>query len=144
MASIKCPMCGYQFDSSGYLNCQNCPLHGSCNIVCCPNCGYEMIDLQRSKFAHILSKILPQKIPEDHLRHNLTLSDAGPGKKVIIAGFSKQISPLQRSHLQAYGLIPGRTVQVIQHSPVTMVRVDHTELAMERTLAQDVYIDESA
>lgn len=44
--------------------------------------------------------------------------------------------------LQAYGLIPGYWVRVQQHSPVTVIQIDHLELALENELARQVLIEE--
>ena len=39
---MKCPLCGTEFDEGSVVACQSCPLAGkNCNLVCCPNCGYE-------------------------------------------------------------------------------------------------------
>lgn len=40
---MECPLCGKSFDENRTENtCQGCPLHGKCNMVKCPGCGYEM------------------------------------------------------------------------------------------------------
>jgi len=40
---MECPFCGYKFDENRNVDtCQGCPLGGNCNLVKCPNCGYEM------------------------------------------------------------------------------------------------------
>ncbi|HFB67715.1 MAG TPA: hypothetical protein ENJ66_02025 [Calditrichae bacterium] len=39
---MKCPLCGYEFDHGNNSRCTTCPLNHGCQIVCCPNCGYEM------------------------------------------------------------------------------------------------------
>ncbi len=38
-------------------------------------------------------------------------------------------------------LVPGRLVQVLQQEPVTVVRADHTELALEGDLASKVLVE---
>ena len=40
---MKCALCGHEFDEeqSG-SSCKGCPLSGACNMVRCPNCGYEV------------------------------------------------------------------------------------------------------
>jgi Fe2+ transport system protein FeoA len=43
--------------------------------------------------------------------------------------------------MQAYGLAPGRLVEILQQDPVTVVRADHTELALEDDLARKVLIE---
>lgn len=40
---MKCTMCGYLFEQkSGKAACKNCPLGSGCDMVCCPNCGFEV------------------------------------------------------------------------------------------------------
>ncbi len=52
-----------------------------------------------------------------------------------------QPGPAARAlQLQAYGLIPGRKVRVVQQHPVTVVLADHTELALEGELAAGVLV----
>ena len=38
-SKYKCPLCGFEFDKSE-LKCHSCPMSASCNVICCPNCGY--------------------------------------------------------------------------------------------------------
>jgi len=38
---MKCPLCGCEFSESATTQCRRCPLHGDCQLVCCPNCGYQ-------------------------------------------------------------------------------------------------------
>lgn len=46
----------------------------------------------------------------------------------------------RQSQLQAYGLIPGRQVQVLQVWPVVVVLLEHTELALENELAGQIWV----
>jgi hypothetical protein len=39
---MKCALCGYVFEEGGIAACQGCLFSKSCNMVCCPNCGYKM------------------------------------------------------------------------------------------------------
>jgi Fe2+ transport system protein FeoA len=70
----------------------------------------------------------------------LTLLDVPPGCRVKIEGFATHLSPARKSQLQAYGLVPGYWVEVLQHSPVTVVKIDHSEVAMENDLAGQVWV----
>lgn len=70
----------------------------------------------------------------------MTLTDVLPGDRAHIAGFSDALSLQQREHLQAYGLVAGRTVRVLQHAPVTVIQVEHLELALEAELANLVHV----
>lgn len=38
---MKCPLCGYAFVDGETPLCHKCPLHKNCDLVCCPNCGYQ-------------------------------------------------------------------------------------------------------
>jgi hypothetical protein len=44
--------------------------------------------------------------------------------------------------LQAYGLASGYWVRVLQRTPVIVLQIDHLELAMEKSLAAQVIIEE--
>ncbi|MEK6647384.1 MAG: hypothetical protein AABY84_12010 [Candidatus Firestonebacteria bacterium] len=39
---MKCALCGYEFsEKESVSTCKNCPLHKGCELIKCPNCGYE-------------------------------------------------------------------------------------------------------
>ena len=67
-----------------------------------------------------------------------TLADVPPGAQAEVESFLAGLSDERQAHLRAYGLAPGSRVQVKQHRPVTVVQIDHTELAMEAVLARQV------
>lgn len=71
-----------------------------------------------------------------------TLAEVPPGCQARVTGFSSRLSPDRFAYLQAYGLVPGYWVRVIQHSPVVVVQIDHTELALELDLAGSVNVAE--
>lgn len=74
----------------------------------------------------------------------MTLTDTPPGSRVHIAGFAEDLPFPLREHLQAYGLVQGREVRVLQHSPATVVRIEHMELALEAELAGKVKVRREA
>jgi Fe2+ transport system protein FeoA len=71
----------------------------------------------------------------------LSLADVPAGEKVCVCGFISGLSAEQRSHLQAYGILPGHCVKILQHSPVTIVQIEHMELALENGLARYVQVE---
>jgi Fe2+ transport system protein FeoA len=175
---LTCPMCGHRFDPHDHAACGSCPLQRGCQLVCCPNCGYEMIDVKQSRLASAAAGLFSLGQAEGrhasamtkpgrtgHGRHNraghgffsgkwgkirkrrkcwktagLTLAEVPLGYIVKVVGFSPALSPDRRAHLQAYGLVPGYQVLVTQHSPVTVVRVENTELALEDDLAGKIQV----
>ena len=68
-----------------------------------------------------------------------TLAQADSGQQVTITGFGS-LSPIYRQHLQAYGLLPGRTVLVLAQQPITIVMIEQTELAFEGEIARQVLV----
>lgn len=50
----------------------------------------------------------------------------------------------QREQLHGYGILPGRIVRVMQRTPVTVVQIEHIELAIETEVARAVRVDELA
>jgi Fe2+ transport system protein FeoA len=74
----------------------------------------------------------------------MTLNDITPGGQARIAGFSDDLAPALREHLQAYGLVQGRVLRVLQHSPATVVQVEHLEVALEAELAGKVRVTAEA
>lgn len=55
---LTCPLCGTQFDPDLHVNCQACPLQTGCQLACCPNCGFEMVNVQRSVVARLAARWL--------------------------------------------------------------------------------------
>jgi hypothetical protein len=53
-----CSLCGYEYEAGAVTACQSCPLHGGCALACCPRCGYQEPDLERSAAAGWLRRIL--------------------------------------------------------------------------------------
>lgn len=78
-----------------------------------------------------------------HRRHTrgLTLADVAPGVLARIVGI-EDLPGHARSKMVAMGLVPGRFVEVIRHKPVTLVRAEHAELALEDELASGITVKE--
>ena len=133
-------MCGHTFDPALQKGCQACPMHKGCSLVCCPQCGFEMVDIQGSKLARIFSRLLP-KSKENSINNASDLAGINPGQQAKVLGFTTTLPTDRLTYLQSYGLIPGRVVRVVQHSPVTIIQVEHTELALEREMARDIQVE---
>lgn len=70
------------------------------------------------------------------------LTELSPGTRARILGFDDLLSPERRAILQAYGVLPGSEMWVRQHHPVTVIQVEHTELALEADLADAILVEE--
>jgi Fe2+ transport system protein FeoA len=64
-----------------------------------------------------------------------TLDRSGPGARLVVERLD-ELPDWQAHRLESYGLAPGRAVDVVQTSPVVIVRVDHVELVLERQVAR--------
>jgi Fe2+ transport system protein FeoA len=88
---------------------------------------------------------------QDDERFPLTLLDVPLGCRAKIgdppnpAGLSaSETNPALPGleQLQAYGLASGYWVRVLQRTPVIVLQIDHLELAMEKSLAAQVIVEE--
>jgi Fe2+ transport system protein FeoA len=73
--------------------------------------------------------------------HKLTLAEVPVGSDVCVSGFVPGLSSGQRLQLQTFGLLEGHCVHVVQHSPVTIIQIEHIELALENGLARQVFVE---
>lgn len=140
---IKCTMCGHQYDPDQHLACQSCPLHSDCNLVCCPACGYQTVNTGRSilvRLARYLSTLKPSSRMVSEPMEGITLADVPPGHQAQVVGFSPAFPADRKAYLQAYGLVLNHSVWVVQHSPVTIIRLDNIELALENDLAKGIKV----
>ncbi len=67
------------------------------------------------------------------------LADARVGQDVLVLGYGRLAAP-EQAHLQAYGLVAGRRVHVLQQHPVTVILIEQTELAFEKEVAREVIV----
>ncbi len=74
------------------------------------------------------------------LKKKTTLLEIPPGSQAQVVDFY-DLSAVQVENLQAYGLAPGHQLQVLQHSPVTVIQIGNTELALEAEIARQVEVE---
>jgi Fe2+ transport system protein FeoA len=113
-------------------------------MICCPNCGYEMVDATRSRLAGWLRKLWPQAAPA---RAAVVLATAKPlvlsqaPMRVNLAVQSlADLPPHIQARLSVLGLLPGAEVQLLQRRPAPVVRVGETELAIGLELLDQVRV----
>jgi Fe2+ transport system protein FeoA len=70
----------------------------------------------------------------------VALTAVAPGARVTVAGFGAGIAVLQLEQLMSYGLVEGRTVEVLEQRPVTVLLLDQTELALEDAVAAAIRV----
>jgi Fe2+ transport system protein FeoA len=139
---IVCLICGYRFNPVERDACGPCPLKKGCAFVCCPACGYGMVDLEHSRLIKLGSRIAGGlRIAWRHGRRTreITLADVPPGSRAHVEALNG-LPTSQHEQLQAYGISTGHWVDVVQQAPVTVVRVGNTDLAFERAIARSIHV----
>lgn len=137
---MVCNFCGFHYDPDQHLACQSCPLHANCNLVCCPACGYQTVNPRRSSLVRLVRRFPRHKKFPRKSQQGLTLADVPPGCTAEFMGFADSFPADRKASLQAYGLVVNHKVQVVQHAPVTIIRLDNIELALERDLARGIKV----
>ena len=46
--TVRCALCGHVFDPAALACHPACPMHAGCAVICCPQCGYQMVNEARS------------------------------------------------------------------------------------------------
>ncbi len=55
---IECVACGLRYPiSQGQDSCGHCPLHEACSTSCCPRCGTNNINPDKSRLARWLNRL---------------------------------------------------------------------------------------
>lgn len=53
----QCALCGYEYDASQLVCHPSCPLAEKCSVICCPNCGYQVVDETQSATVKFVEKV---------------------------------------------------------------------------------------
>ena len=140
-AIVPCALCGHRFDPQATNVCASCPLGRGCSLACCPNCGYSAPDPGRSTVVRLAARAAAVLAGRRgvHADSPTTLAQVAPGSRATIETL-EEVPVRQREQLLAYGIAPGRVVDVLQIRPVTIVRIEHAELAFETTLSRAIGI----
>ncbi|HEX9798235.1 MAG TPA: FeoA family protein [Anaerolineales bacterium] len=139
-----CPVCTTEFDPSARAACSACPVGRGCHMICCPHCGHTTIDTSQSQLAGWVSTLFKDgtNVDDTMLRpiHNKRcLSQVGRGQRVCVLDLTR-LPAVRRRFLHSFGVTPGATLVVRQQNPLTIFEIDHTELALERELAEAVVV----
>jgi Fe2+ transport system protein FeoA len=112
-------------------------------LICCPNCGYQVVDESKSGVVRALRKLWPgagdpQAAPgrDDDA---VPLTHVGTGIPVEVLGLA-EMPPMRASRLTAFGLAPGTMVALAQRRPVPVVRVGETELALSEEIVGQIHV----
>lgn len=149
---MRCGLCGHRFDPVSLACHSACPLGAHCNLICCPNCGFQVVDASKTRLGGWLSRTLRPRRREERRRTQLAaeaverraretipLSHVLPGREVRIVALREMSGP-RISRLGAFGLVPGSRVEVVQRRPAPVVRVGETEIALSVEILERIEI----
>lgn len=145
---MRCQLCGFEFDPDQRTCHPACPLHSRCNLICCPNCGYQVVDASRSRAAGWLRRWWKAKTPAQTVDPT-TPPAAGSGICPLVdlpLGIEAEIEamddldPARLARLSVYGLCPGSRVCLLQRHPACVIRSGETELALSREILAQIQV----
>lgn len=140
---MRCRLCGHEFDPQALACHAECPMGSRCSLICCPACGYQVVDESRSTLARALRRLWPERKASRGRRSRrvpgvpLTHVPVGGGAEILAL---EGMPATRLARLVAFGLAPGTTVEVLQARPVPVVRVGETELAISREILAQIRV----
>jgi Fe2+ transport system protein FeoA len=147
---MRCGLCGHRFDAASLACHSACPLGAHCNLICCPNCGFQVVDATKTRLGGWLSRVVPARRSEGETRpsgpparpvprETIPLSHVLPGREVQIVALREMSGP-RISRLGAFGLVPGSRIEVVQRRPAPVVRVGETEIALSVEILERIEV----
>lgn len=142
---MNCPLCGLSFDETKLACHPSCVLHEACNVICCPGCGYQMVDTSRSKLAGSLRRLFRcgHHTPAAPQQRRCSLTDMRAGQSGTVAAVGSDSEDV-RERLMILGVMPGAAFTLVQRRPAFVVRVGLTELSLEHNVAAAIGVNAPA
>jgi len=88
---------------------------------------------------NIPPNVKPVNPPHNSAPNVIPLIEAPAGTPVRIVS-TDGLSPQIWVTLQAYGIVPGKLIRLLQHNPEFVVEVEATELAFEKEVAVKIFV----
>lgn len=145
---MQCQLCAYEFDATSLACHTHCPLGSRCHLICCPNCGYQVVDESQSKLVRWLEGwMAPKQEPaKAAARSRRVLEEKLAPLSHIPDGMQAEIRLLDElssqrlARLSVFGLMPGSQVTVLQRKPAPVVRIGETELALSMEILDHIWV----
>jgi Fe2+ transport system protein FeoA len=137
---MQCPLCGLEFDETEMSCHSSCAFNQACGIICCPNCGYQVNDISKSRIAGFLQKVLARRNARAKIAGVYPLSALSAGQSAKVVRLTSE-DHARQERLNVFGLMPGATVTLQQRQPAFVLRVGFTELSIERNIAEEIMVE---
>jgi Fe2+ transport system protein FeoA len=138
---MKCPLCGYEFDPTRLVCHGSCPMADRCAIICCPHCGYQVVDESKSRLAGLIQQAWHRVFHRGPYPEGLIpLRDLPPGQTARVARLGSR-DPARLWKLSAYGLVPGSVVRLQQRTPAYVVWIGETQVSLDEEVAREIWLE---
>ncbi len=153
---MHCPLCGFEYDEKQLACHIACPLAPGCAIICCPNCGYQMVDEDKSRLAKLLRRLWKTKPDRRDLARSdraglngqlrvnkqmkLAINNLKPGQTALVVELLSA-DPARLDRLCSYGMAPGSLVRVEQLQPALILRIGETEISIDEAVAREIIVE---
>ena len=137
---MHCPLCGFEYDEKQLACHVACPLAAGCAILCCPNCGYQMVDEDKSRLAKLLRRWWKTARGRVNKQMKLAINDLKPGQTAVVVELLSA-DPARLDRLCSYGMAPGSLVRVEQLQPALILRIGETEISIDEAVAREIIVE---
>lgn len=130
---MKCSLCGFEFNEKDARTCcGGCGLIKKCELLKCPNCGFEAAPDPKwaKKFKETVSKPNKPVMPLTDLSKNKDAS------VVYIRTHDK--NALQK--MIAMGILPNTKIKVLQKFPSYVLQMGKSQFVVDKELAWQIYV----
>lgn len=140
---LRCPLCGHEIETAALPCHASCPLGPRCGLICCPSCGYQVVDESRSVIGRLLrgrpraSDAAPG--PSRRAETDVPLTHVRSGSRAEIRSL-RGMAPGRSARLGAFGVVPDTQVTLVQHRPVPVIRVGETEIALSEEILGQIWV----
>lgn len=137
---MRCRLCGHEFEPSGLACHTSCPLGSHCSLICCPNCGYQVVDESKSWLARLLDRWWPaDPLPTVDVAAPCPLARMPTGMAAEVLRL-QGMSPQRLARLSVFGLVPGSQVTILQRQPVPVLGIGETELSLSPEILEQIWV----
>jgi Fe2+ transport system protein FeoA len=147
--TVRCSLCGHGFEPAGLACHAECPLGPRCGLICCPSCGYQVVDESRTLIGRLLRRRFPAAVPRARpdgaarpsaAVREVPLTHVPTGMTVCIRSL-REMPPSRRARLSALGVVPGSEVLLVQRRPAPVIRIGQTEVAVSEQILGEIRVE---
>ena len=146
---MKCSLCGFHYSEQEVQTaCSACPVTKGCQLLRCPNCGYEtppepkwlktLFEKAPGSFSSLLT--FRKKAPGAFSELPVSLTNLVVSQESEVTSIQTN-DPKKLQKLIAIGLFPGTKLTLIQKFPSYTFQMGHSQFVIDRELAECVYCE---